>query len=275
MTNNVKEAKARAEAMKAKGLIDDAAKEAARLTNQETAREHVFATAETYGATASEGDMSQTKLAFLFNQAVRERILTEEDAGKVYLAYAKGYNAASAAKGEIEIAGVKHGVSGDIMSDAERGKGAEKTAISIFRSFGRVEVVAQGLGLYREVRETRELLGADDRAQSSLFNAFVAVNRDVSRAADASDKPDADFVLADAERAELIAKAITKDAKGGKTDAEKLAALVAAVGKLNKTGNFAGLDAVIAALAMVQPKVVSFVPGPQTLVKADDYSDAA
>src|SRR5688500_9668918 len=127
MTNDVKGAKARAESMKAQDLIDDAAKAASVLSNHETARAAVIARAETYGASASEGDMSQTKLAFLFNQAVREHILTEEDASKVYLAYAKGYNAARAAKGEIEIAGVKHGVSGDSMSDAERGKGAEKT----------------------------------------------------------------------------------------------------------------------------------------------------
>ena len=271
MTQNVKAAKAAAEAMKANALIDDAIAAEVKLTNHETARAALIEKAEAYGAAASEGDMSQTKVAFLFNQAVREGVMTEEDASKIYLAYAKGYNAARVAKGKLEVAGTSYDVHGDSMSDAERGKGAEKTAVSIFRTFGRPAVVAQGLDLYRQVRELRELIGADDRAQASLFNAFVAVNRAVSKAADESEKPDAEFRADEA----LIAKAITK-VGGGKTDAEKLAALVAALGKLVKTGKFdASIEDAARILSNVKPKVVSAVATDTTIVTRAEIGAAA
>ncbi len=271
MTQNVKADKAAREAEKAAAMLAASTANEAVLSNHETMRAALIVKAEEYGAAASEGDMSQTKVAFLFNQACREGVMTEEDASKVYLAYAKGYNAARAAKGKITIGETEHAVHGDSMSDAERGKGAEKTAVSIFRTFGRPAVVAQGLDLYRQVREMRELIGADDRAQASLFNAFVAVNRAVSKAADESEKPDAEYRVTE----DVIAKAITK-APGGKTDAEKLAALVTALGKLIKTGKFdASIEDAARILSGVKLKTLAVVATDTKLVTREEIGLAA
>jgi len=252
MTNNVKESKAAAEAAAAQAELDRIAADAAVVDNRTAMKAALIEKAEAYGVEAATGDMSQTKVAFLFNQAVRERLMTEADAGAVYTAYAKGYNAARIAKGSLVIADTTHFVHGDGMNDVDRGKGAEKTAISIFRTFGRPAVVAQGLEMYQDVRELRELLGADDRAQGSLFNAFVAVNRAVTKAADESERPDVEFRYDEA----LILATITK-AGGGKTDVEKLAALCAALGKLIKTGKFDdSIEDAARILSAVKPKAV-------------------
>ena len=276
MTQNVKQAQARADAMKAQALIDDAAKAAEQLTNAETMRAAMLAQAETYGASAVEGDMSQTKLAFLFNQAVRVSVLTEEDAGAVYLAYVKGYNASRIAKSKVTIGDVEVQAHGDVLGDADKGKGAEKTAISIFRTFGRAAVVGQSIGLFDRVRMLRDKVAADDRAQSSLFNAFVAVNRAVSKAADATSLSDADLLAGKMPAVEdaLIEAAVTKQAST-KTAAQKLEALVKACQKLVKSGDYdATLDQVLVTLGTVKLKVVSIVPD-QTLVTMPRTQDAA
>jgi hypothetical protein len=256
------------EAAKADALLAATAANIEALSNHETARAALMTVAEGYGRDAVAGDMSQTKLAFLFNQAVRDKVATPGDAKEVYLAYARGYNAARADKGSVEIDGVSHSTVGDKAE--ETGKAAETVAASIFGTFGKYGVVGQGLGLYQRVRDLREKITPENRLHSGLFNAFVAVNRAVIKLADDSTFTD-DELRAGKMPAiddDTILGAIEKKENAGKTMEQKLARLIADAQKLNKPGYFAGLDKVLEMLGKVEKAQTANAPTTVVKMKA-------
>lgn len=246
MTNDPKANKASREAAAAQAALDAAEKNKVLVAQINEARAAILFKATQYGEESATGAMSQTKLAFLFNQACREGYMTVADAGKVYMAYAEGYNAAQREKGTLEVANHRLStVEAALVETAEAGKSKSdhKTAISIFATFGRPAVVAEGLAYFDRVRQLRDTITAENRAQSSMFNAWVAVNRAVSKAADDSDLSDADvaagkFEVTDA----VILGALEKDEKksGGKSDADKLDRLIADCLKLAKSDKYTG-----------------------------------
>jgi len=256
------------EAAKAAALEADTKRMAEQRSNHETARAALMTVAEGYGRDAVAGDMSQTKLAFLFNQAVRDKVATPGDAKEVYLAYARGYNAARADKGTVEIDGVAHSTVGDKAE--ETGKAAETVAGSIFGTFGRYGVVGQGLGLYQRVRDLRDQITPENRLHSGLFNAFVAVNRAVSKLADETSFTDEELRAGKmpAVSDEVILGAIEKAGSGGKTMEQKLARLITDAQKLNKPGYFAGLDKVLEMLAKVEKAQTANAPTTVVKMKA-------
>lgn len=249
------------EAAKAKAIADAEAANAAILSNQEAARNGILAKAGEYGAHSAEGDMSLTKVAFLFNQACRSKVMTVDDARAVYVAYTDGRNAAMAAKGSVEIEGANYQtgcavVTTDGKSSADNG--ALKAAVSIFATFGRPAVVVQGLGFYDEVRTMWLALDAGKRQQKSLYNAFVAANRAVSKAADGQNLTADELAAGKFDLPEdCVAGAITAeegetgDGSGkakAKTPDRKLADLMASLVKLADSGNYSAdiAEAVVA-----------------------------
>lgn len=185
-----------------------------------------------YGRQAARGAASLTHLAFLFAGACRERMLTELDAEAVYTAYVKAYNDAVASH---------HATTGAAPLEVS------KASVSVFRTFGKPAPVAQP-DLYQRVLVLKNRVAADDLV-GSTYNCFVAVNRAIQKVIDDRKGlfPSATLEVTD----EMIVKAITKPARPDKTDADRLAQVAAALGKLVQGGRFPGLE-------MIQSELVKY-----------------
>ena len=188
MTQNVKLSQAEREAAKIAAMQAAAKRDAELLAQREDVRGGVFEAAGRYGREASAGDMSLTKLCFLYNQATRDGHMTPGDASQIYAAYAGSYNAEQDENGFVTIGNVSYPTRGDgLLVDekaseeahdiARKKHNAEKTAASIIRTFAKDHVVAQGLGFFDRVRMLRDKITPENRTQSSMFNAWVSVNR--------------------------------------------------------------------------------------------------
>lgn len=230
--------------------------EAKRMEAQKAAYDHyrgaLLDRAAEYGEKAAIGQTSLTALAFYFNEAVRRGMATEGDARLVYGAYAEKFNAAVAAQ-SVTIGNVAYATTTDKLIDLD--EKSIKTPVSMFRTFGRPAVVAQGLELYTRVQAACGLLERSKRI-GSVYNCMVAVNRGVTEASEASLLSDAqvaagEFAVTD----EMIAAWIAAPEKAQPKErdfATRLAALVTDCAKLVKKGECPNLKAVYDLLVDVE-----------------------
>lgn len=216
---------------------DKAAFEAARVTMFDTVRKH--------GAEAATGAQSLTKVAFLFNAAVRAGVMTAGDATKVFVAYGEAFNAAIAA-GEVMIGNVAYRVTTNALKDLSSEK--TKSGASLLRTFAAPAVVAQGLNFFVEVQEVAAALPVEGRAQASVWNCLVLANRKLIAACDADLMSDADIAAGKfAVTRDMIREWIAAPAKeeaAEKTFDERLARLVLDMAKLVKKGEEPRLRAI-------------------------------
>jgi hypothetical protein len=247
MTQNVKATQAAKEAAKVDAIIAADLANQALLADREAVRQNVFTTAKRNGDNAAFGDNGLAATCFLYNDAVRRGHMNADDAGAVYAAYAEGYNLANAA-GHVMLGNVKVSTRGDglfaqdVNADEKEANRA-KVSASLVRTFGKPGCVAQGAGWFDRVRMVRDTVAVDDRAQSSMFNAWVASNRVANDAKEGEEITDA-----------MIVAALTKEGKAAKKTAlEKLTRLVADAAKLAKANpDFVGLDKVAAVLGQIE-----------------------
>jgi hypothetical protein len=247
MTNNVKAAQAEKEAAKIAALQAAAAQEAADMQAHADGRKFLFDAAERYGSEAATGDMALTALCFLYNHATRQGHAGPDDANEIYGKFAGAYNTRNAA-GHVMLGNVKVSTRSDslTMQEANSDEAEEnrrKVSASLVRTFAKAGCVAQGSGWFDRVRMLRDAIAVDDRAQSSMFNAWVAANRVANDAKSDATISDADIVAA-----------LTKAGKAAKKTAlEKLTRLVADAAKLAKNNpDFVGLDKVAGVLAQIE-----------------------
>lgn len=177
---------------------------------------------EVLGRQAARGQASLTNVALMFASAVREKLLTAEDAKSVYDTYAKGLN--DMVDGKLSSAGLERIV-------------PSKVSVSMLRSFGNPGPVANP-DLYQRVLAVLNTVPKDDRV-GSTYNCFVTVNRRLQDGYEVSKLIDAaQFKVTD----EMLAQWLTKKERAEKDDGQRLADAIAALGKLVKTGRFVGLD---------------------------------
>lgn len=160
--------------MKAK--IEEAARIAEAKKAFDEARKLLLATASGLGAAAAIGSTSLTELAFLFNDACRRRMATEEDARMLYGAYAEAHNTGVTAR-TVLIGNVSYAVTVDKLLDMD--EKSVKTPISMFRTFARPAVVSQGLDLFSRVQRIASDMDPGKRV-GSIYNCLVTVNRKVT-----------------------------------------------------------------------------------------------
>lgn len=238
--------------------------DAAKRANSEAVRNATFEQARIYGAESATGSLSVTKLAYLYNEAVRQGTMSLDDAARVYKAYVAGFNEVVTAGSAIEI----NGVSYQAATDRDAQDPENKTPISMFRTFGKPAVVAQGLGHFQRVLRLRAEVSKSD-LYGSAYSCMVKVNREIISAADKSSMSDKDVAagkqeVTDAMIVAWMTKAdaskddgdesATPEEKAKKSAAEKLDKLIEAANKLAKTGEVDGLAAVVETLREIAGK---------------------
>jgi hypothetical protein len=232
----------------AQALLDAANAEEAKRNNHLAVRNATLETARKYGAENAAGAMSLTKLAYLFNEAVRIGVMTEADAGLVYREFSLGHNEVVEARGSISINGVSYSAVADKLIELE--EKSAKTPVSMFRSFGKMAAVAQGLALYQTMLRVRADIPTD-KVYGSAYSCMVKVNREVVSAAEKSDLSDADIlagkqVVTEDQIRAWLTKAGTETG-AAKSFADKLADLIETARKLHKKGE-ADLEPALVAL---------------------------
>ena len=247
MTNNVRATQANGEAAKIAALQAAAQADADKLSAHTNGRAFLFAQAEVYGAEAATGDTGLTALCFLLNHAARSGHAGPDDAGEVYGKYAGAYNTTNAARhvmlGNVKVSTRADSLMAQELNAEEAEKNRAKVSASVVRTFAKAGCVAQGSGWFDRVRMVRDTIAVDDRAQSSMFNSWVAANRVANDAKEGETITD-----------EMIAAALTKEGKAAKkTNLQKLSRLVADAAKLAKNApEFAGLDKVALVLSQIE-----------------------
>ena len=247
MTTN--RTKPMSDAEKAEAKLAADARNAAIIAENVKSRGILLETAGKYGREAAAGQTSLTALAYFFNDACRHGFATEGDARSVYVAYAEAHNAAIEA-GSVVVGNTTYKVAADKLIEL----GDNETPVSEFRTFGRPNVVLQGLGLYQDVIEAASRVTRENRV-GSVYVCMVAVNRRIS---DATKGMDEKAVLEWKVTPDMVAAWIAKPAKSEvapKTFAEKLDKLVLDMAKLVKKAddeNCPDLRAVYDALELVQ-----------------------
>lgn len=175
------------------------------------------------GRQAARGQASLTNVALTFAAAVREKLFTDEDAAAVYNTYAKSLN--DMVDGKLANVG---------LARLE----VSKVSISMLRTFGKAAPVANA-DLYQRVLVLRNQIAKEEWVASSTYVMFVTCNRAVQKGFEASKLIDAKaFAVSD----DFLLDAMSKTPRADKTDEQRLADAIATIGKLVKTGRFAGLD---------------------------------
>jgi hypothetical protein len=203
--------------------------------NLKGAVDKALAAAEQLGATAANGAASLTDLAVAFTGWVADKVLTRENADKVYLAYANAFNA-SARNGVAELATDEKGA---------------RVSISIFRSFGNPQVVAHGAKFHERVLVLRNEVPAERRM--SGYNSMVAVNRGLEKL-----ELKAAYVTD-----EQIVAMMTKPVTASKDDLAKLAEIIARMEKLS----IEGIDGQVTGLKQFHAIAAGLVIKPATLIE--------
>jgi hypothetical protein len=134
----------------------------------EEVRADLFAEFHTLGESMARGAMSKTDAAIRFSGAVREghaSVATKgsDDAERIYLAIANAHNAAIADRKDVDLLPV----------DAK----GSKSAISVFRTFGKSAVIAQGADWFARVSRVRDSMGP--RCKRSAYLALWTANKSV------------------------------------------------------------------------------------------------
>jgi hypothetical protein len=125
------------------------------------------------GEMLANAQITKTEAAFRFRDACRDGLAHiarkgSDDAEKCYLAIANAHNAACAGRVDVDL----------LPCDAK----SAKSAISIFRSFGRPAVINQGEDWFARVSRVRDLLGAE--CKLSAYMAMYRANNACQKAQD-------------------------------------------------------------------------------------------
>lgn len=179
-----------------------------------------LAEAKRLGASYADGTMSLTDLAMLLNQLCRDRIAFIGKAGDIaeslYITFANAQNLRAAERGGVDF----------IKASAKE----SKSAITLFRSFGKPEVCAQGEDWFKRVLSVKDALGAD--CKLSGYNALAKANRSVvaesakligNRAMIADDSDIMDWIMnkpADDKPAHEVLQKILNDMRALSKDSE-------------------------------------------------------
>lgn len=137
----------------------------------ETKRADLVAFFHGVGEMLANAQITKTEAAFRFRDACRDKIAHvatkgSDDAEKCYLAIANAHNAAIAGRQDVDA----------MPADAK----TAKSAISVFRSFGRPAVINQGDDWFQRVSRMRDLLGAE--CKLSAYMAMYRANNAVAKA---------------------------------------------------------------------------------------------
>lgn len=192
------------------------------LSNHEVALAAFVKTVEHYGAMAARGKAQLTRLAMTFADNCRAKIVSKDDARKVYEAYARGHNECIAHLGSTAAV--------EFM-----GENVIKSGASILGTFGHPAVLLQGNGLYERIVVLRNQLGAEDRS-ASAYSSFAKVNREIAKLGDA--KANVETVVVSDEQ---IIAWISKPKSEDKTDLKRLQEMQKAIASMRKAGDFNGL----------------------------------
>ena len=127
----------------------------------------------TVGEQIAAAQITKTEAAFRFRDACRDKLAHiarkgSDDAEKIYLEIANAHNAACVGRLDVDL----------MPCDAK----TAKSAISVFRSFGRPAVVNQGDDWFARVSRMRDLLGA--QCKLSAYMAMYRANNAVQKAQD-------------------------------------------------------------------------------------------
>ena len=145
---------------------DTAKSETRRLTREES-RQIAFQRMEELGVSIADGSQSMTDAAIAFNVLCRDGNATVgkggDDAERMYLALANAINKRMAERNRVDF------VAADVKS--------AKSAITLFRSFGKREVVAQGSDWFDRVLGVKSALG--EKCKLSGYNSMAKANRAV------------------------------------------------------------------------------------------------
>lgn len=227
---------------------------AADAGNLATIRAGIMAKVESFGADRAAGDTSLTRVAFLFAEAVRAKVLVEDDAKAVYETFATA-RAATLATSPMAATG----------TDALE---VSKAAVSIFRTFGKAGPVAQP-DLYARVLAVRQMCKPEE-LYGSAYNTFVRVNRKVTDLVEDKANPATPSTLVISDE-QLLDWCLAKP-RADKTDAQRLEAAIATIAKLVKSEKFGtGLASHHAALVEFHANFVKHGParGLTTLISGD------
>ena len=150
-----------------------AAADAAKRNNWETARRELLSVAAELGAKYAEGKGSLTAYAFRFAEACARGEATHADGPNLYVAFATAHNAKASELG--------HGEDAMPLDVSEKGDG--RVPAAVFTTFGyaapcRVE------GLFAQVIRVRAAGPKEVRDSLSAYNALVRVNRAVQKFAE-------------------------------------------------------------------------------------------
>ena len=123
------------------------------------------------GKMLADAQITKTQAAYAFRDACRDRVAHvatkgSDDAERCYLAIANAHNAAIAGRQDVDA----------MPADAK----TAKSAISVFRSFGRPAVINQGDDWFARIGRMRDLLGAE--CKLSAYMAMYRANNAVSKA---------------------------------------------------------------------------------------------
>jgi hypothetical protein len=193
------------------------------------------------GEQVAKAAMSKTEAAYAFRDACRDRVAHvaskgSDDAEKCYLAIANAHNAALAGRVDVDF----------MPSDAK----SAKSAISVFRSFGRPAVVNQGNDWFTRIARMKDLLGAE--CKLSAYMAMYRANNAVAKA-QAGMIGNKSFYATDSDIVDwIINKPAEKD-----TASEALDKLVKSMTQVSQEHTFTG--PVLAAMQLLLDEATQFI----------------
>jgi hypothetical protein len=160
------------------------------------------------GEMIANAQITKTEAAFRFRDACRDGLAHiarkgSDDAEKVYLEIANAHNAACAGRLDVDL----------MPCDAK----SAKSAISVFRSFGRPAVINQGDDWFARVSRMRDLLGVQCKlsAYMAMYRANNAVQKEQdkqigNRSFYATDADICDWIINRAPEADSASEAMDK-----------------------------------------------------------------
>lgn len=193
-----------------------------------------FDNVKTLGVDAGKGASTIFGLAMAFQNAVADKLVSQDDALKVYTAYAAGY-----VDGSSGATGIEAMSSGSIQAQA-----------SILKTFGsKAAIAANECDLYGRANRLRKEIAAEDKTGSAYSN-FATLNRKAIAEVEKTGKLETivDILRDPVEGDAWILSHIRKAAAPVKSDIDKLKDVAAALAKLAKSDTFAG-NTMVAGLA--------------------------
>lgn len=206
------------------------------LSNRAAAQEDALFSFAALGERVADGEMSHSSMCFDFQRLCAEGVFGQDDAGKVYHAYALAYNARIESNPRAGI---------EKITD-------EKVGRSILATYGHPAVAAQGVELYDRIRVLRNEIKAEERAPGSPTSHFAAINRVIAGKAAKVVDPKS-VTISDAE----IVERLTKEAKAPKGLLEAFKPLADLAMKLAKTNRYEGLDKVAEQLMVMAGEIAA------------------